>query len=356
MNRLMKGDFWLLLKVVTTYIGAVIGAGFASGQEIMQFFVLHGSSGLRGVFLATVLFAYLGGLIMFLSVKSRSTSYGPLLRYLLGSRAGPWMDVLNLFMLLGGLSVMMAGSAALFHEQFALPARAGALVMGLLTALVILGGLEGVLTANILLVPLKFLAVAFISLAVLWQTGGFPGDIPAPQSGGGVAGHWAPAGLLYVSYNMVVPLAVLSSLGRTVPLKVGVLGGALGGLLLGLAVSLVALAGLAHLPEAAHCQIPLLYLAGQMGEGVRWVLAFLIWLAVLTTSIADAHGIASRLAPEGGSRYRFYGIGACVLALPLSAFSFAGLVGFLYPLFGFAGLALLGSLLLVPPVKGHQKF
>ena len=33
----LKGDFWLLAKISTAYIGAVIGAGFASGQEIMQF-------------------------------------------------------------------------------------------------------------------------------------------------------------------------------------------------------------------------------------------------------------------------------------------------------------------------------
>lgn len=355
MNR-RKGDFLLLAKVITTYIGAVIGAGFASGQEIMQFFILHGREGLLGAALATVLFAYLGGLVMFLSIKMRSGSYMEILSFLLGNRAGKFMDFLNLIMLLGGLCVMMAGSAAVFGEQFGLPSRAGIWVVAALTSLVILGGLDGVLTANVVLVPLKFLAVVVISLAAIIAAGSQNDLVVAQhQATGGVAGHWALAGFLYASYNIVVPVAVLSSLGRSVPLKLGVTGGVLGGLFLGLAVFLVAMAGLAYMPEAASFQIPLLYLAGNLGHGLKWVLGFLIWLAILTTAIADAHGFASRLAPAGGFRYRLSGIGACFLVLPLSGYSFAGLVRFLYPLFGYAGLVLLLAFIFIPLVKFFRK-
>ncbi len=347
----LKGDFWLLVKISTAYIGAVIGAGFASGQEIMQFFILHSGKGLTGAALATLLFTYLGGLVMFLSIKIKTANYKEFLNYLLGPRLGKLMDGLSLFMLLGGLSVMMAGSAAVFGEHFGLPVRAGVWVVAILTSLVILGGLEGVMTANVFLVPLKLLAVFLISLAAL-GVGGLP-EVPEvlqspKEPAGGVAGNWIAAGFLYVSYNMVVPVAVLSSLGRSVSLKLGIAGGALGGFLIGLAVFLVTLAGLAHMPEAASYQIPLLYLTGLLGPLFSLFLGILIWLAILTTAIADAHGFASRLAPGGGSLYRFWGTGACLLALPLSGLGFSGLVRVLYPLFGYAGLVLLVGLLLLP--------
>jgi uncharacterized membrane protein YkvI len=351
----LKGNFWLLAKIITAYIGAVIGAGFASGQEIMQFFILHGSGGLLGAVLATVLFAYLGGLVMFLCIKMKTANYKEILVLLLGPRVGKLMDGLSLFMLLGGLSVMMAGSAAVFGEQFGLPVRAGVWVVAILTSLVILGGLEGVMTANVFLVPLKLLAVISISLAALCASGFPVGLQSATRPAGGVAGHWVAAGFLYVSYNMVVPVAVLSSLGRSVTLKLGVAGGVLGGLLIGLAVSLVTLAGLAYLPDVASYQIPLLYLTVSLGPLFRWGLGVLIWLAILTTAIADAHGFASRLAPMGGVPYRLYGIGACLLALPLSGLSFTGLVRVLYPLFGCAGLVLLVGLLLVPVAKYFRR-
>ena len=340
---------WLLAKVISTYIGSIIGAGFASGQEIMQFFALHGRSGLFGAVVATILFSYLGMLVMFLAINMQSGSYKKLLDFLLGAKAGALLDILNLLMLLGGLSVMLAGSAAVFGEHFGLPARLGVWLVAALTALVIMGGVQGVLQANMCLVPIKFLAVVVISLAALLGSG-HEGMSAQPQVSGGVAGHWLIAAFLYVSYNMVVPVAVLSSLGQVVPLRVGLAGGMCGGLLLGLAIFLVAAAQGAYLPEAASYQIPLLYMAGHVGHSCRWVLGFLIWLAILTTAIANAHGFASRLAPAGGRRYRLIGVSACLLALPLSSFSFDGLVRFLYPLFGYAGLALLAALLVRPLV------
>ncbi|MFA4884703.1 MAG: hypothetical protein WC601_02805 [Desulfotomaculaceae bacterium] len=345
---------WLLAKVISTYIGSIIGAGFASGQEIMQFFALHGRSGLFGAAIATVLFSYLGMLVMFLSINMRSGSYKKLLDFLLGSKAGALLDILNLLMLLGGLSVMLAGSAAVFGEHFGLPARFGVWVVAALTSLVLMGGVQGVLRANVCLVPLKFLAVVAISLAVLLG-GGHPGMSTPSQISGGVAGHWIMAAFLYVSYNMVVPVAVLSSLGQVVPLRIGLAGGLCGGLLLGLAIFLVAAAELSYLPQAASYQIPLLYMAGSLGHSCRWVLGFLIWLAILTTAIANAHGFASRLAPAGGNRYRLIAVSACLLALPLSTFSFDGLVRFLYPLFGYVGLALLAALLVRPLVYFFRK-
>lgn len=347
----MKGQFWLLAKVVTVYIGAVIGAGFASGQEIMQFFVLHGTSGLKGVALATILFAYLGGYIMYLCTSLKLTSYKEIFILVLGPRAGKAMDILNLCMLIGGLGVMLAGSAAVFGEQFGLPTKAGVLVVATLTVLVILGGLDGVLTANVFLVPLKFLAVSLISLAALCLGDGSSSLQPGAPAATGVAGHWFVAGFLYVSYNMLVPVAVLSSLGRVVPPKIGVAGGVLGGLLLGTAVYLVTLAGMHHFAEASNYQIPLLYLAGRLGPNFRLAIGLLIWLAILTTAIAQAHGFASRLSGGSLKHYRICGIGACLLAWPLSGFSFAALVRFLYPLFGYAGLVLLAALLVAPFTK-----
>lgn len=343
-----RESFWLLAKVISAYIGAVIGAGFASGQEIMQFFILHGRPGLLGVALATILFAYLGGLVMFLSITMRSGSYRKVIGFLLGEKAGRFMDIINIFMLLAGVGVMMAGSAAVFSEHFNLPARAGVWSVAVLTSLVLMGGLEGVLSANVCLVPLKYLAVVVISLAALLSPDGSSGNYTTAAAGEGLTGSWALAGFLYVSYNMVVPVAVLSSLGKTVPLKTGLVGGVLGGLLLGLAIFLVTAAGLAHLPEAASYQVPMLYLAGRFGPVLRLSLGLLIWLAILTTAIANAHGFASRLAPAGGVRYRLFGIGSCLLALPLSGFSFTSLVRFLYPLFGWAGLVLLAALLVKP--------
>ena len=80
----LKGDFWLLAKISTAYIGA-IGAGFASGQEIMQFLFYTAAKGWQ-VQPGHILFAYLGGLVMFLSIKIKTANYKEFLNFLLGPR------------------------------------------------------------------------------------------------------------------------------------------------------------------------------------------------------------------------------------------------------------------------------
>ena len=45
-----------VLSVVCGYVAAVIGAGFASGQEIISFFVKYGKYSIIGVLLSCVIF------------------------------------------------------------------------------------------------------------------------------------------------------------------------------------------------------------------------------------------------------------------------------------------------------------
>ena len=46
---MVKGNRVTTFKVAATYIGTVIGAGFASGQEILQFFSVFGNMGILGL-------------------------------------------------------------------------------------------------------------------------------------------------------------------------------------------------------------------------------------------------------------------------------------------------------------------
>lgn len=336
-----------VLKIMAVYIGSIIGAGFASGQEIMQFFISHGQRGMWGAVMATILFSYLGGLVMILSVNQRSQNYYAILRQVLGPGLARIIDILSLVMLPGGLAVMLAGSGAVFAEQLGLPTILGTLCTAGFTCLVILIGIKGVIGANAILVPIKIFAIILVCMLALVFG---PGEKELFKAGCPERGtHYIWSGLLYVSYNMIVPVAMLSSLGRNVSLREGVLGGILGGLTLGGIIILVTACGLAFYPDITAYEIPLLYMASGMPAGFRLLLGVLIWMAILTTAVADAHGFASRLSRPGSKKYKIYGLGVVFLMLPLASLKFSYLVQLLYPLFGYAGLALLLGLLLVPP-------
>ncbi len=337
-------------KVAVLYAGSVIGAGFASGQEILQFFISFGKKGLWGIVLASLLFAYLGGVVMAMAVTARTASYMDLYRLILGRTCGKIMDWLSLVMLPGGVVVMLAGGGAVFSEFLGLSRSLGTVFTAAVTAAVVFGGLRGVISANALLVPLKIAAIAVVCLLALVFAQGTEGD-PGYCAGGDPGPHWAWSAILYTSYNMVVPAAVLSSLGRTTTCHSGVIGGITGGLVLGVAAGLMVLAGLKFYPGVTGSEVPLLYIAGSFGVSMKAVFGGLIWAAVLTTAMADTHGFASRFADSGSVKYKVTGTGLILLALPLSMLKFSLLVKILYPLFGYAGLILLAALLFVPPLR-----
>lgn len=344
---MIRNRFYPAFKIIALYAGTVIGAGFASGQEIMQFFIKFGIWGLAGAILSGLIFGYLGLILMSLSTSARTTSYADLLPMLMGNKMARFIDLVSLFMLPGGLAVMLAGSGAVLHEQIGLPLMTGAAAAALITALVILGGLQGVALANMVVVPVKIFILILVCTLSLWSHGiVIPHVNPGPETK--VSGNWAWSAVLYVSYNMVVPVAMLSSLGAHVPRRTGALGGLSGGLLLGLLGLLITLTGLTFYPAITAYQVPLLFVAGQLGILWQHGLGLLIWLAILTTAIANAHGFASRLAPGGGWPYRVLGLLTIAAVYPLARFNFAGLVQTLYPLFGYAGLVLLLALILAP--------
>lgn len=338
-------------KVAALFVGAVIGAGFASGQEILQFFGIYGTRGITGALWSAVAFAYLGGIIQLAAVRLRAASYRDVLAYFLGPRLGRLMDTLSTFVLAGGLAVMLAGSGAVLHQQFGLPPAAGILLLAALTVAVLYYGLSGVVAVNAVLVPLKILLILVVALLAGMTASPAPGETP-PGPAGGLG--WAWSAVLYVSYNLVVPLAVLSSLGRYLRPGEAVAGAAGAGLALGGTAALVTWAIVHNLPAAAAYQVPMLYLAGRVNPVLQILVSAVVWVAVFTTAIANAHGLASRLARLGSGGYRRLASMVTFGLVPVAFFPFADLVGLLYPLFGYLGLALILAIA-VSPLAGFWR-
>ena len=53
-----------IVKLTSLYIGLVIGAGFASGREILEFFTLKNRNDMTGIVLAGILFSFIAYLIL----------------------------------------------------------------------------------------------------------------------------------------------------------------------------------------------------------------------------------------------------------------------------------------------------
>ena len=70
-----------IARIAANFAGTIIGAGFASGQELTQFFVAYGSMGLTGLLITCLLFTWLTIQVLEISYQIHATSYHELLYY-----------------------------------------------------------------------------------------------------------------------------------------------------------------------------------------------------------------------------------------------------------------------------------
>ncbi|MGI6452711.1 MAG: hypothetical protein ACOX0E_04450 [Syntrophomonadaceae bacterium] len=336
------------LMLVMGYLGAVVGAGFASGQEIMQFFVNFGIYGFTGSMMATSLFALLGGLLLYTTHKYKVYNYQDLLGCLLGRRMGKTIDSMIALFLFLGISTMLSASGAVFSEHLYLSKYCGVFLAYVLIMVFLATGKNGLIFSYNLLVPIKLVFLLLITgyAAIIMEVDKV--DRLTTYTASSDAILWPVAALLYVAYNFALAMVVLTEYTSVSNPRHGIMGAMWGGLVLGVLVILSYLSLSKYLPQIAQYQVPMLYITGRISIEVKAIYSLVLWVGILTTAFANAYGFAQRLARLTGLKYQACLFASVTLALPLATQSFSSLVGKIYPLFGLLGLVIVGALITKP--------
>jgi uncharacterized membrane protein YkvI len=321
------------------YVGAVVGAGFGSGREILQFFSVYGGAGLWGCLMAGAAFGWLGARVLQLAAEGRAPDYRRLYAVALGERLATPAEWVSSAALLVGLAAVLAGAGALAADVYGWPPLCGELLMAAAIAAVLAPGRRGLIGGSLALVP-PLVAAAVGLFAVEARQGHVGWSLAAV--GGPAARHpgaWLLGAVLYVGYNVMLAAVTLCAAGRGRPVRGARAGGLLGGVLLGVLAALVHSVLLAHLGEVADAPLPLGRVVAAYGPA--WLAAYsaCLGLALLTTGIATAFTLADRFGP----RRLPVGVAAAAVvlaALPLAGRGLVTLVATAYPVMGALGLLL----------------
>ena len=335
-------------KIAATYIGTIVGAGFATGQEILQFFARFGKPGLIGLALTTTLFMYFGYVIMSLGKQVNAESHLDVIRYSGKKVITILTDILITFFLFGAFAAMIAGTGALFQQQFHINAIVGNIVMAVLTAVTVLIGFDAVINSISFVVPFLLVSVIGISIYSIINAPPVFSETVLPLQGGMVNG-WFLAAIVYVSYNTVISISVLGPLGaQTKNRKMLTMGSIIGGLGLGLGSLFIFLALLGNLTDIASLEVPMIFIAGRMNPIVQVVYAVILVAEIYTTAVGSLYGFVARVNKNDKkkTRTRIVTILVTISAFMAGQLGFSNLVKYLYPLVGYGGLLMLISLVL----------
>jgi len=332
--------------IAATFVGTVVGAGFASGKEIFRFFTIQGLQGCLGVFCSILILGFFGERVFRIGLAIRPKSYKEFFEVCLGPALSRIADLIVSVFFVILIGVMFAGCGAIF-EELGFGYWIGIALSALIVMMILFKELSGLITANLIIVPLMFCGALTVSLFAiqnrcavsLWKSADF---------------NWLLAAVQYSSYNLVLAVPVLLSLCRRYPsashLK---LGGWLGSLTLGAMAGLIYWSLIFHFPHLRGSQLPMVDLARLGGDCLYWMYALILWCEMLTTLLANTYGVAQRLAASTGLKFRSYVIILTIIGILIGQIGFGKLVTKFYPLFGYFCLAVL--LLLIKKIPAAKK-
>jgi uncharacterized membrane protein YkvI len=336
----MRKNWVVILQVAATYIGTVVGAGFASGQSIMQFFTRYGTLGVVGCLISTFLFMWIGTRMMVISHRIKAYSYQELNTYLFGSFFGKLANLLTFIILFGVTAVMLSGTGSIFEEQLHWPFQIGILISIILSYLVMTKEMNGILVVNSLVVPLMllfsvFVAINLIGLDSLFQTTGW-------QRSHLQDFNWVISPFSYAALNFAFMQAVMVPLGSEIKDENALKwGGFWGGIGLGFMLLVSHFAMNSQMPEIIKYEIPMGEFIRYYGWYIHALFLIVIYGEIFTTLIGNVFGLTRQIQ----SIY-FVPRNILVLIILLATFlisqvGFTSLLTYLYPLFGYLGLILL---------------
>lgn len=339
----MKKSF----QLGSAFIGIIVGAGFASGQEILRFYSSFGYIGIVGSILAAVLFAFLGMNLMQLGSRMQTTSHKDVIYHVCGRYLGLFIDLIITFFLFGVTVVMFSGAGAIFEEQFGLPAFVGGLFMAVITIASVTLNVQKVISLISAVTP--FLLVMVIVIAGYsvfnFDSSSFNMNV-ALEKTSPAASNWFMGALLYVSYNIAAGVAMITVIGGTVKdTKVAAWGGIIGGLGLGLLIFLINISMLTQMDSISDVAMPMITLANEIHPVVGFIMAIILIGMIYNTSVAMLYAFTARFVQPEKTSFKVFAVLFGTLAFVGSFIGFVKLVGTVYPVTGYLGFVLIAAIL-----------
>jgi uncharacterized membrane protein YkvI len=278
----------------------IVGGGYATGRELVEFFMPSGpAGGLLGLLVAGCVFALVMGTAYEFARITGAHDYRTFCRRLLG-RAWFLYEIAYLALVVLILAVVGAAAGELVAGAVGLPRAMGTAAMMVLVGVLTFGGSAAIGTVlafwSVLLYAVYF---ALFVMTFLDHGAAIERALATPGSGSG----WALAGLRYAGYNISLP-AVLFCMTLIASRRQALGAGALTGVIAVVPAMLFYVAMLSQYPRIAEEPVPALFLMAQLqAPWLQALFQLVVFGTFVETGAGILHSINERIdvqAQEGG--------------------------------------------------------
>jgi len=200
------------IKIGFAYVGIVVGAGFSTGQEILQFFTPYGLWSYIGVLISGFILGFIGRQVAKIGTAFEATNHESTLQYVFGEKFSKVFDYILVFFLFGIAVTMIAGSGSTFQQSFGIPTWLGALIMTVVIYLTLLLDFNKIVRALGLVTPFLIIMVVLIAVYYLFTGSISLGEVnrTVPESSAWKGVFW---GLVYGGLAFAVGFSTIVAIG-----------------------------------------------------------------------------------------------------------------------------------------------
>ena len=336
-------------KVSFVIIGTIIGAGFASGQEIYAFFNIYGVKGILGIGISSILTGIIIYKVFRIMQKNEIHNYSEFLQKISSNQKINKIIqiIVNLF-LLTSFYIMIAGFCAYFKQEFQIQILISAIIMECLCYITLSKNIQGVISINSILMPILILFIFFIGIKNIDFTTKY-----FLINNNYLSNNYLKclfSSTLYASYNSITLIPIIINLGtyintKSKAKKTSIICTVIL-LLLGICIFCLLLRGENYISEL---ELPVIQIIKEFGKIYTLIYGIVIVSAIFTSCISAGYSFLSNLKTYNKKHV----ILLCAPSILISLIGFSKLVNIWYPFFGVLGL--LQIFYLLNPIEKKYK-
>ena len=326
-----------VLKVVFVIIGTLIGAGFASGQEVYLFFFSYGMKGLIGILISSIIIGVVIYSTFNILNKYKINAYKDFLNILIPKNTKLKIIanfIINIFILIT-FFIMIAGFGAYFEQEIGINRLVGSLILAIITFIVFMTSIKGVVKVNELIVPILIGFIFIIGIISIKDTHILNLENYVIRTN---YTNFALSAVLYSSYNSILLIPVLITLNNYVKNKKQIFYISFISAIVTILLSVIIFLLLVRVDvDISKLEMPVVYVVSNMFKILRYIYGVIILGSIFTTAISLGVSFLQNTA-KNKKGYTQISIIMCITSVIISKFGFSNLVSLLYPIFGYLGL------------------
>ena len=295
-----------VLILAGAVIAFTIGSGFATGQEIIQYFTAYGWKSLLVILVFAVAFLYYNFNFAKAGAEERFEHGNDVYKYYCGKYIGTFYDYYSTIFCYMSFWVMIGGAASTLHQEYGLPNWAGAVILTVVAVITVVGGLNSLVDAIGVVGPIIVVLCIFIGLVTCIKDGAHIGEGLEIIRTGAYAGaadgetiknagaNWLISGLSYAGFVLLWFASFTAALGsknKKKDLNYGIVGGTVA---VCVAIALISFGQIANINTPLeggstyvwNADIPNLILAMKIWKPFSAIFAIVVFAGIYTTAVS----------------------------------------------------------------------